>query len=220
MKGEIQWTTVAFALYLSPAKQWTNRFGETFTFDQACGELMSQPFETSSCGGTHSLFSLTILLRADQMRSILSEPIRHRLKNFLTSVAKAVAGSQDDEGAFPQYWYANIVNERWYRDLVDQVQHDKSKSRAEKATDKLRTWYGAFGKPDSESSQRVQMTGHHVEWMLILPQDMQPATETFQRAAKFLAQELKSAKDEEIQQSYCPFSHAVRYLRLISARNS
>jgi hypothetical protein len=65
---------------------------------------------------------------------------------------------------------------------------------------------------------RVHVTGHHVDWLLLLPADIRPADSLFDNAARFLLTSLLSASDDDILAYYCPYSHAAHALLLLARR--
>ena len=56
---ELPWTAIAYSLYPSVGPRWTNRFGESFGWDDLTEALLAAPLERGSCGGTHLLYALT-----------------------------------------------------------------------------------------------------------------------------------------------------------------
>jgi len=66
------------------------------------------------------------------------------------------------------------------------------------------------------ASDQVLTTGHHVEWLMLLPPDLQPPRECFQVALRWLQVRLEVDDLDTIRQNYCPYSHAGRVLRVLS----
>jgi hypothetical protein len=218
-RGEIEWTALALALYFEPGGKWRNRFGHAFDFDQLAARLMARPLERLSCTGTHGLFTLAVLTRINESEKILSAHLSALVREYLTRVSDDVIASQLDDGSIPGDWYVGIVNSRWYeqlcRDLVARYQADDVGGSIRE----FRTWYASSEPRGRSDLARVLATGHHLEWIFMLPAQMQPKDEPIKRAAMFLASELAAATDEELEESYCPYSHAARVLRLLSRPN-
>lgn len=64
-------------------------------------------------------------------------------------------------------------------------------------------------------------TGHHVEWLLLLPPDLRPPDEVFARAGRWLpgaVLELSADKRALASPAYCPLVHAARSALLVSGR--
>jgi hypothetical protein len=63
---ELAWTAVAYALYLPPSRSWSNRFGETTSFDDLTNALLDFPMVDASCAGTHLAYALSVIARVDE----------------------------------------------------------------------------------------------------------------------------------------------------------
>jgi hypothetical protein len=199
--GEIEWSALAFALYLPPRTSWADKYGRVTTFDQLAGEMMRRPVdEKTSCGGTHLLYSLTILLRADQQRPVLSPPTREAVRAFLAAKVKGLAASQRAAG----YWTLD-----WYL-------HDGGSSDGTSAGDP----HEPALEPDPKSANEVLVTGHHLEWMMLLPADLRPPDACFIRGAGWLLGRLASDPLPMLVEHYCPYSHAALVLWALSHPSS
>jgi hypothetical protein len=185
---EIEWSVLAFALYLPPRRSWVDKFKRTHTFDELAGELMGRPFgEGMACGGAHILYSLTTLLRADQIEPVLSPVVRQAVRSHLEGVVRRLVNDQDPGGAWEPRWY----------------EHGEG-------AEKPKSHVGAG------DWTAVLTTGHHVEWMLLLPADLQPDPARVLRAAGWLRAHLEEAAKSTIMEHYCPYSHAARVLLTLS----
>ena len=188
LEGEIYWDAAALTLYVPPARSWTNKFGEEFTFDMLAEELLNRDLAESSCSGTHGLISLTILMRVDEQTEILSPRIRKKLRQRLADVATVLVEGQLPDGSWQLDWHAPLS-----------------------------------GRPSSRNQRRTETTGvlatgHHLEWLLMLPDEMRPDDQVFARAAEWLlAALLQQTEDREwVQRWYCPASHAARAVKILS----
>jgi hypothetical protein len=65
---------------------------------------------------------------------------------------------------------------------------------------------------------RVHVTGHHIHWLLMLPTELLPDSELFNRSAHFLLHALLSVEDSDLLAMYCPYSHAAYSLRLMAGQ--
>jgi hypothetical protein len=68
-----------------------------------------------------------------------------------------------------------------------------------------------YGQP----ANRLLVTGHIAEWLLYLPEDLQPPAETYRRAVQWLYQELKRSSPSQQWEAICPFSHAACVVRQV-----
>ncbi len=176
--AELEWIAWAYAMYLPPNRRWTNRFGDCFTFDMLVGALRSKSLPSASCGGAHVLFSLTMILRADGHSAILTDASRRSLEEFLVFARDEAIGNQHDDGSWSLSWHRKLVPK-----TVESMVYDSS-------------------------SGRLIATGHIAEWLLYLPEELQPPEEVYRKAALWLASELRRV---ELKQSelFCPFTHAL-----------
>ncbi|HEY4309370.1 MAG TPA: hypothetical protein VGN12_07960 [Pirellulales bacterium] len=183
---ELAWTAIAYVLYLAPHQEWTNRYGESFTFDDLANALIQTPFRQVSCGGAHLLYAQTILRRVDSLTMCLSDSVREALIQHLREAVIAIVESQHEEG----YWTLE-----WHNAL----------KRSSDAND------GASGK---ELEARLVATGHLLEWLELLPVEDQPSAEVFRRAARWicgtLGQNFQEAKNPD---GFCPRVHALCAVR-------
>jgi hypothetical protein len=182
---ELPWTALAYTLFLPPEKEWTNRYGERYSFDDVAEELRGVSLEQASCGGTHLLYTLTIMARVDQQIPILSEAVRSRLREFLRRAVGVVVRTQRPEGS----WHPG-----WNNELLP-----GSAPRAWTLKD--------------EPEQCLLLAGHLAEWMLYLPQELQPPPEVLRRAGLWLHQRFLAATADDKERLICPYSHAACALR-------
>lgn len=100
---ELAWTAAAFAVLLQ-SPTWTNRFGERCDFDQVTQELLRRGYEEGSCGGTHGLQTLTLILLRDQRVPVLSKQVRELLTAELMRCAEAIEHTQSADGSWSRNW--------------------------------------------------------------------------------------------------------------------
>jgi hypothetical protein len=179
-QGELAWTALAYALYLPPAREWLNRYGETYSFDQLAHELMDRPLDTSSCGGTHLLYSLAILARVDDEIPVLSHGTHDDLFKHLQRCLQVAVQTQDPQG----FWHAD-----WNLTLLP----------AES---------GRKGTAADTPKDHLLMTGHLAELFLMLPQRLQVPEATVRRAAVWLGGRLREAPVADQWREICPYTHA------------
>ena len=62
------------------------------------------------------------------------------------------------------------------------------------------------------------VTGHHLEWLALLPEGRRPPADTIRSAGRYLVESLSSRSAEEIRKIICHASHGVRAYRLAGIR--
>jgi hypothetical protein len=176
---ELQWTGLALAYYLAPQKEWTNKFGETFSFDGLATALMDAPLTRTSCAGTHLLQTLTAIYRVDtECESILSPEVRKKVHSRIAECVTAAVRTQAPDGS----WSLD-----WCRDLLPSDEQPDSRN---------------------DSMSKMLATGHLGEWLLYVPGEFQVPEETLKLAGLWLAPRLLGMKQDEIDAAICPCTHA------------
>lgn len=104
-QNEIAWTAIAYAHYLPPARQWTDRFGRTTTFSELLQHLMDLGFAGQSCGGTHVLQAVIAIIEADYRSGILNRKTRLAGHKFLENAMGQALLNQGDDGSWNLNWY-------------------------------------------------------------------------------------------------------------------
>ena len=188
---EIEWTATALFLCLPPQSEWTNRYGEQFTFDDLAREILRRRFGDSSCGGSHLLYSLAVLVRVDRVCPVMSEPVRQAVVSRLRECVAALVRSQGAEGYWTRAWYQRIDAAPKVRQLT----------------------------PPDTLSDRLLITGHVLEFMLVLPAEMQPQGDVFNRGGAWLHQRLQRMSAADVKADYCPYTHCLKVLEILSAAN-
>lgn len=102
---ELGWTAIAYALYMHESIGWTNRYGESFRFDDLARKLIQSPLSRASCAGAHLLYAMTILARADSTGRFLSDAARDELLGHLRMLSRQAVASQRPEGFWQLNWY-------------------------------------------------------------------------------------------------------------------
>jgi hypothetical protein len=187
---ELPWTAIAYALYRHPGSRWTNKFGETFGWDDLTEKLLAAPFERGSCGGTHLLYALTVIRRVEGPDRSLSAAIRTRLDERL----KAVIGFASARQAADGHWSAD-----WWTEASSKPAGDNRK-----INDSTFTWQ--------------LITGHLLECLTLAPPELQPPADVYRRAARWLCRVLPDDRiDNKV--SICPRTHAVCAVRNLVEEN-
>jgi hypothetical protein len=188
---ELEWTTVAYALYLPPIRVWTNRFGETFSFDDIAHELMRRPLALTSCCGTHVLHTLAILTRADAQISILSPDTRENVHRHLRQAVQVLVAKQQTDGRWTPDWFNT------FSPYVGAAVAERSLAPTD--------------------SNCLLVTSHVAELLLYLPSDIPVPDEVLRAAASWLAKNVEHASIEDGRKASCPFTHALCVLRHATA---
>src|SRR5262249_47584281 len=152
--------------------------------DDVSRELLGREPNQSACCGTHRLVSLAVMLRVDADTPVLSDAVRWQVREVLRETAQTLAACQDESGSWDATWFQHLR-----------------------------------GAPPLNSNQIVQgdigrlvVTGHHLEWLMLLPEDLQPSAEVFTSGAHWLHKVLmaSSSDPEWVAANYCPVIHAAR----------
>jgi len=188
--SEIEWTVTALAFYLGPQRrrEWSDKFGRTFSFDDAAQELIRRPFMRRgvACRGIHGLQALTIIVRVDKDYTLLSQSVRLRAMDYLQHQLEHLRKTQDVNGSWPPDWYL-VRNER--------EEHREP--------------------TQSELIERTTVTAHHLEWLLKFPTDHPISDPALARAVSWLQNRLSSAPQVLLKEQYCPYSHAAHVLKIV-----
>jgi hypothetical protein len=182
---ELAWTAIAYALYLPSQRGWTNRYKESFTFDEVANALMQTPLHKVSCGGAHLLDAMTILLRSDSSAACLSQSVRETLTKYLRQSVTTAVRAQSKNGSWFLDWYAS----------------GEEKSKVRRIA------------PPGASQMQLLVTGHLLEWLELLPMELQPSPDIYRRAAHWLGAALKEGFSVKSPDDFCPCIHAICSVR-------
>ncbi len=173
---ETEWSVMAFGLWLPPTKNWELADGREMSFDMLAQRLLRGHKQMGTCGGTHRLYSLTVLLRLDDQFDVVSDDVRANIVKHLESVREILKVSQFEDGHWPYNW-----------------------PNGEEAVKK----------PDLSipQSRHVIVTGHHLEWLSIAPEELHPPREQIRQAAAWIIKTTLDMKDSEILDNYTFVSH-------------
>jgi hypothetical protein len=117
---ELEFTAMAYAYCLPPAKSWTNRFGQQFDFDQLANLLVRQHPSRGGCYGTHVPYSLAVLLAADEQEPILSPTARARVEDRLKAISRALVEVQSGAGWWDRKWIKERASAPPMEDELDE----------------------------------------------------------------------------------------------------
>lgn len=101
---ETEWSVMAFGLWLPPTKSWMLSDGREMSFDMLAKRLMRGHKQMGTCGGTHRLYSLMVLLRLDEQFDILSDDVNAAAFKHLESIRDLLKVCQFEDGHWPYNW--------------------------------------------------------------------------------------------------------------------
>jgi hypothetical protein len=188
LEQELDWVTVSLALYLPDRAGWCNKYGARHTHADIARKLLERPLgKGSSCAGIHTLYALTVLLRADEQRGFLPGPTREEVERYLCAARDKLALCQRATGA----WDRNWAEER-------------------------PTTEGPSGTFSAQSDvETVLVTGHHLEWMALAPNRLRVPRSQLVRAAEFVCLETSRQTPQTVWGNLCPYTHGLRAIRLL-----
>ncbi|MBI3462687.1 MAG: hypothetical protein HY000_06440 [Planctomycetes bacterium] len=186
---DVEFTAIAYARYLPPQREWTNRFGQRHSFDDLADVLASRTLGWTVCYGTHVPYALVTLLRVDEQVPILS-PLRRRLaRQRLAEVSRLLVRTQYKNGAWGPDWWNDAPGPG-----------------------------GASENPNPEVSVSnfIRATGHHLEWIALAPKDLRPPDANVEKAAQWVVSTTLAQPQGILSTYYGEFSHGARALLLLS----
>lgn len=186
---EYEWTVLALALYARDGQPWFSAEGDRMDFNRLVHRVIRQRYGQGVCYGNHRLYSLTLLLRLNRDKQLLSQAVRQELIDHLAEATRRLAANQHADG----YWDRN-----WHDLKVPANDEDM-----------------ALGGP---LSRRILATGHALEWWAMVPQEHQsellPDQAVIVKAAHWLVSEIEKMDEKAIDANYTFLSHAGRALAL------
>ena len=101
---EVEWSAMAFGLWIPPVKQWQTTSGRVVSFDLMARRLIRGHKRHGVCVGTHRVYSLMLLIRLDDQFDILSDPVRAEAYAYLERVRDLISVCQFEDGHWPANW--------------------------------------------------------------------------------------------------------------------
>ncbi|QDV51505.1 hypothetical protein [Gimesia fumaroli] len=101
---EVEWSAMAFGLWIPPVKQWKTTDGRSVSFDQIVQRLIRGHKKFGVCVGTHRVYSLMLLIRLDDEYDILSDRARANAYGYLERVRDLISVCQFEDGHWPANW--------------------------------------------------------------------------------------------------------------------
>ena len=181
---EYEWLAIAYARYVFPHRGWKNQFGEQIDVNKLVDEIVAAPLELGPCNGLHRLEALVVLYRADEELKALEPKTKGKILSQMKRVSMLLETSQTSDG----YW-----TREWPRGAAAIASNEKQRA---------------------ELHDKLLVTGHHLEWLALAPDEVQPPRETVVRAGQWLARTLAEMDERDLQDAYGPYTHAARALCL------
>ncbi|HEV3304431.1 MAG TPA: hypothetical protein VG055_32570 [Planctomycetaceae bacterium] len=103
-QSELSFTAEAYARYLPPARNWTDRFGRTIDFCELACYLMDHDLQGQSCAGLHVVDAIAQIVDADYRMGILDPRTRIVAHRYLQQFLHALARNQDADGSWDTSW--------------------------------------------------------------------------------------------------------------------
>jgi hypothetical protein len=200
--------------YFPYRKAWKNRFGEGYDFDKVAHALIAKPLASSSCAGTHVLYSLAVLRQVDEKYHSLSPATRQLVSDYLSKMSAFVASKQLPDGAVDPAWNYDVLREPWYKQVVETSENRLGRSWPPPAV-QLRS-RRVLDSYKHDLIGTILCTGHHLEWLPLCPAGEQPSTDFTKKCAVFLWKAFRGADPELLNRHYCPYSHAAAVLRMLT----
>jgi hypothetical protein len=182
LEGEIEWKAIALARYAPTKASWVNRWGRAFDFDAIVVNLLRRVPTEGSCRGTHILQALVVIWRVDALNPILSGSSRDAIRRRLTSTIGQLRASQRDAGYWAPDWPTPHPN------------------RGDYSQDHL-----LFSE-----DQLALVTGHHLEWLDMLDDDLALPEATRQAAIEWCVRSLERVTAYSVAKNLCAYSHCLR----------
>lgn len=195
-QSEVDWSALAYTLYLPHARRWISAEGQEVTFDRLAARLMREELTEGACSANHRLYGLVAMLRVDGLMADLGEPpllepaTRQEVSEFLAGVTARLAEHQHALGF-------------WNDDWPSAAPADASPS--DRDGDRL--------------SDRLIVTGHVLEWWALAPPELQPDRAVVVAAGQWLVRTIDALSDHDLEEHHLTFlTHAVRGLALWRGR--
>jgi hypothetical protein len=179
---EIEWRSVALALYQPEVNEWKNRRGEVISFDAITNELLRRTRIRGSiehaCWGIHSLYALAVLLSVDADVPLWqNRSLRPQVEAALAAIGDRLARSQLGDGSWDEHWELPALT---------------------------------HGGTTMDEQKRLLITGHHLEWLALVPNGLRPSKRVLLAAGEFILGKVSELRPDQIIEEICPCSHGLR----------
>jgi hypothetical protein len=186
---ELYWIGQALVMYLPPEHtSWENKFGDSFSFEALGERLMrAPPGESGPCGGTHGLYTLAVVLQAQQRYpGVISEALERNIERYMQAASMALAASQSSDGSWTKNW---------------------STPRAVTAASVRGP---TFALPEYDP---IWITGHILEYQVLLPEHLRLSEARLTQAAAYILKQMAAIPTEAIQAHACAYTHGIHAIQ-------
>lgn len=104
-RQEPEWATQALAHYVVSDRAWRNRWDEELTLDRWTEFLIERELTGYSCGGTHLLHTLAVILQADAQQRILDAKVARHVRDVCRRFSRTIESTQHADGAWRADWW-------------------------------------------------------------------------------------------------------------------
>jgi hypothetical protein len=192
---ELEWTTIAYLEYISPiSRTWSNKFGESFSFDDLAAQLCERDLARLSCGGLHGVTALSAILKADRSRHILSRDMRLAVEDRLRTLVRLALEKQLKDGSWAPGWTMNA-------DAPPDV-------------------VARYVQNHMNVTANVLCTGHTYDWLVSLEGSelLEGQHVHLQSALAWLSLKVNESTLDQRWNNFCPWAHAVQCTRTNNSR--
>ncbi|MCH2127660.1 MAG: hypothetical protein MK179_00890 [Pirellulaceae bacterium] len=191
---EFEWSAISYGRYVYPQSGWRNDYGERVTAREVVKELVHAPFAYGPCNGLHRLEAMVVLCGVDagldSAKSLGEQRARERLRapmlKKLRHVVSLLREAQDASGLATSGSWTRL----WHLGVESQNDTDVS------------------------LSDRILVTGHHLEWLALAPEELVVPHDMVEAASQWVVRAMLEVDDKTLREGYGPFSHAARALCL------
>jgi hypothetical protein len=121
---EVEWTAMAFGLWIAPTREWVGSGGREYSFDLIAERLLRGHKNLGVCSGTHRVYSLMLLLRLDEEFDVLTDAMHAKVYAHMENVRDLIIASQFPDGSWPGNWpdgkdaVDNPIEEELYKKII------------------------------------------------------------------------------------------------------
>jgi hypothetical protein len=107
--SELTWTIPAYCNYKLQKSRWLNKFGNKMDLKYLSTLYLKSDWRESACGGTHGLYTLASIKRAE----ILKGRAGRELNKLLNVALEKARETQNENGSWATEWYNNKQETRF-----------------------------------------------------------------------------------------------------------
>jgi len=179
---DIEWRSVALALYRPQVQKWKTHTGESVSFDAITDELLrrtrARGSNENACWGTHALYVLAVFQSVDKNYPLWKERSwQQQVEAALSDAADRLTQSQLADGSWDEHWELPSLT---------------------------------HGGTTMDDMKRMLVTGHHLEWLALVSKELRPSERVLLAAGEFILKRASDLRSDQIIKQICPCSHGLR----------